>query len=66
MPSAKATVRAVLDQLPDDCSMEDVLYRLYVVQKVKAGLADVDADRLVPHEQVADEIRQMLAKGSAD
>jgi hypothetical protein len=26
-------------RLPDDCSLEDVLYHPYVIQKVEAGLA---------------------------
>jgi hypothetical protein len=42
---AKATVRALLDRLPDDCTLEDVLYHLYVLQRVEAGVADADAGR---------------------
>lgn len=30
MPNAKTQVREVLDLLPDDCSLEDVQYHLYV------------------------------------
>ena len=33
--------RAVLDRLPDNCSMDDVLYHLYVAQAVSRGDADV-------------------------
>ena len=32
--TTKDTVRALLDRLPDDCSLEDVQYHLYVVQAV--------------------------------
>jgi hypothetical protein len=32
---AKQTVRALLDRLPDDCSVGDVLYHLYVLQAVE-------------------------------
>ena len=39
MQPAKATVRELLDRLPDDCSLDDILYHLYVVQKVGAGLS---------------------------
>ncbi len=28
---AKETVRALLDRLPDDCSLDEVLYHLYVL-----------------------------------
>ena len=54
----KDTVRAVLDQLPDDCSLEDVLYHLYVVQAVARGRADVEAGRTLSQQQVAEELRR--------
>ena len=54
----KDTVRAVLDRLPDDCSLEDVLYHLYVVQAVARGQADVAAGRTLSHQQVAEELRR--------
>ena len=50
--TAKDRVLAVLDQLPDDCTLDDVLYHLYVVQAVERGVADADARRMIPHEQV--------------
>jgi hypothetical protein len=34
---AKQAVRALLDRLPDDWSVEDVLYHLYVLQAVERG-----------------------------
>ena len=54
----KDTVRAVLDRLPDDCSLEDVLYHLYVVQAVARGHADVKAGRTLSQQQVAEELRR--------
>lgn len=65
MSSTKDKVRSLLDQLPDDCSLEDVLYHLYVQQKVAAGLEDVAAGRTMSHEQVADEMRRKWIKGAA-
>ena len=55
---AKATVRALLDRLPDDCTLEDVLYHLYVLQRVSAGVADADAGRTLAHDQVARDLRR--------
>ena len=63
--TAKDTVRALLDRLPNDCSLDDVLYHLYVVQAVGRGLADGEAGRVVPHEQVAAELRRKWLLGSA-
>ena len=51
--------------MPDDCNLEDVIYHLYVRQKIEAGRADVKAGRLIPHEQVAEELRRKWVLGSA-
>lgn len=55
---AKQAVRALLDRLPDDCSVDDVLYHLYVLQAVERGQADVAAGRTIAHEDVDRALRQ--------
>jgi predicted transcriptional regulator len=54
---AKETVRALLDRLPDDCSLDEVLYHLYVLQEVKRGRADVEAGHTLSHAEVAEQLR---------
>jgi len=63
--TAKETVRALLDRLPDNCSLDDVLYHLYVVQAVGEGLSDTEASRVMPHDEVAAELRRKWLLGSA-
>lgn len=60
---AKGTVRALLERLPDDCSVEDILYHLYVLQAVDRGQADVAAGRTIPHEEVEKALRQKWLHG---
>jgi hypothetical protein len=55
---AKETVRALLDKLPDDCTLDDVLYHLYVIQCIGRGLSDLDAARVLSHEEVEAELRR--------
>jgi predicted transcriptional regulator len=64
MLATKQRVRELLERLPDDCSLEDVVYHLYVIQKVEAGLADAEAGKLIPHDVVAEELRRRWAAGS--
>ena len=64
--TAKDTVRALLDRLPDDCSLDEVQYHLYVVQAVAKGEADEQTGRLIPHEQVAAELRRKWLLGRAE
>jgi 3-methyladenine DNA glycosylase AlkC len=44
MLPAKEEVRRLLDQLPDDTSLEDIQYHIYVQQKIDHGLNDVKTD----------------------
>ncbi len=65
MTEAKNRVRDLLDRLPDGCSLDDVLYHLYVLRQVELGLANADAGRLVPHEEVEEELRRRWQVGRA-
>lgn len=56
--SAKDTVRALLDRLPDNCTLDDIAYQVHVVQAIERGLADAAAGRTVPHAQVVAELRR--------
>src|SRR5262245_15816844 len=64
--TAKERVRALLDRLPDDCSLDDVQYRLYVLQAIEQGEADERAGRLIPHDQVVAELRRKWLLGRAE
>ena len=63
MPT-KETVRALLDRLPDDCSLEDVLYHLYVIQAIEQGRADAATGRTVSHQEVAEALRRKWLVGA--
>ena len=52
MPSVKEAARAIVDNLPEQATWDDLMYELYVKQKIEAGLKAVDEDRTVPHEEV--------------
>ena len=40
MSTAKHEVEQLLQKLPEDCSLEDIQYHLYVLDKVRRGLED--------------------------
>jgi predicted transcriptional regulator len=62
---AKQAVRELLEKLPDACTIEDVLYHLYVLQLLSQGVAEADAGNLIPHEQVQEELRRRWLLGDA-
>jgi hypothetical protein len=55
---AKETVRALLDRLSDECTLQEVLYHLYVLSEVEQGRQELEEGRGIPHEQVARELRR--------
>lgn len=60
---AKEAVRALLDRLPDDCSVDDIFYHLYVLQAVERGQADAAAGRTISHEEVEKAMRRKWLRG---
>ena len=51
MVSIKQEVAQLLERLPDDCSLEDIQYHLYVLEKIRRGLEDVEQGRTVSQEE---------------
>jgi predicted transcriptional regulator len=52
MPSIKEAARSIVDNLPEQATWDDLMYELYVKQKIDAGLDAVADGRTVPHEEV--------------
>jgi len=48
----KEAIIQLIEKLPDDCTVEDILYELYLKQKVDQGLQDIQEGRIVEHEEV--------------
>ena len=47
MSAVKDEVVRLIQSLPDDCTIEEIQYHLYVRQKVERGLAAAEAGRTV-------------------
>ena len=52
MLTAKDEVRQLLDNVPDDASLEDIQYHIYVRQKIAHGLKDIDEGCVVTQAEV--------------
>ena len=52
----KDAIRKLLDQLPDDCSLEDVLYHVYALVKIEAGDRDAREGRVISHDQLMSDL----------
>jgi predicted transcriptional regulator len=56
MSSVKEAAQAVIERLREDATWDDLMYELYVKQKIEQGIADVEAQRVVPHDRVKAEL----------
>jgi predicted transcriptional regulator len=57
----KTAVLKLLEQLPEETTLEDIQYHLYVLQKIKAGQEAVENGHVIPHEDVMRELAGWLA-----
>jgi len=62
MQTAKQEVSNLLNRLPDDCTLEDVQYHLYVLQKIERGLKDAVEGRVYTQEEVEKMMSKWLEK----
>ncbi len=51
MQITKAKLESFLKDLPEEVDTEDGMYRLYLLQKIEAGEADIRDGRTVTHEE---------------
>ena len=60
MSAPKDEVRQLLDRLPEEASLEDIQYHIYVRQKIQSGLDDVGAGRVLSEEEVEKRLAKWL------
>ena len=58
MATEKENIIKMIEELPDDVSLDEVMYHLYVRQKILRGLEDVKHGRTYSHNQA----KKMLEK----
>ena len=62
MSSVKRAVLDLVKTLPDDCTLEDVQYQLYVRQKVERSVQAASAGKVHSHDQVKKRLSKWLAR----
>jgi hypothetical protein len=62
MNTTKEKVQSLLKQLPDDCSIEDIQYHLYVIEKVSRGLEVADTEGAITQEEAEERLNKWLIK----
>jgi hypothetical protein len=60
MQTAKQEVETLLQHLPEDSTLEDIQYHLYVLEKIKRGQDDIANGRSCSHEQARERLSRWL------
>ena len=63
--STKQILKQLIDELPDDATIADVQYWLYIIDASSRGRDEIAAGAGIPHTQVAAELRAKWSRGRA-
>ena len=56
--TAKQDAIEAINRLPDNVSFDEIIYRLYVLNKAHQGMQDIDAGRVIASDELAKEIEK--------
>ncbi len=56
----KEEIIDLIKKLPEDATIDDIMYHLYVKKKILAGIKDLDQGKVVPHEKVMENAKERL------
>lgn len=56
--TAKQEAIEAIEQLPDNVALDEIVYRLNVLNKVRQGMQDIEAGRTLSSDALAREIEQ--------
>ncbi|HHT9138327.1 MAG TPA: hypothetical protein ACFYEK_13930 [Candidatus Wunengus sp. YC60] len=62
MAEIKQRVIQIIQSLPDDVTLDDIMAELYFKLQVDAGLKELDEGKGIPHEEVEKRMSKWLTK----
>jgi len=60
MTAVKSDAQKMIQNLPDDCTYEDIQYHLYVVEKIQKGLERAQNGQAVSHNVAKERMDKWL------
>ena len=58
----KEEIIALIRKLPEDATIDDIMYHLYVKKKILTGIKEIEQGKVIPHEQVMESAKKRLEK----
>ena len=60
--TVKEQVLEVVSRMPNDSTLDDIGYEIYVIQSVREGLAELDRGDYLTHDQAGGELGKWLKR----
>jgi predicted transcriptional regulator len=58
----KEEIIELIRNLPEDATIDDIMYHLYVKKKILKGIEDLEQGNTIPHEEVMENAKKRLEK----
>ena len=56
----KEEIIDLIRKLPEDATIDDIMYHLYVKKKILTGIKDIEQGKVIPHEKVMENAKERL------
>ncbi len=56
----KEEIIELIKKLPENATIDDIMYHLYVKKKIIAGIEEIEYGKVIPHEQVMENAKKRL------
>ena len=60
LSSPKQAALQLVERLDDDVSFEDIIYELYVLEKIQRGMKDAEEGQVLSHEEAGERLKRWL------
>jgi len=54
----KEEIINLIQELPDDATLEDIQYHLFVIQKIRKAEQQIKAGETIPHNEVMEKLKK--------
>ena len=56
--SVKEKAKSIIDNLPEDSTMDDIMHALYIQIKFNHGIKQIEEGKGIPHEEAKEMMRK--------
>ena len=60
--SVKEKAKGVIDNLPEESTMDDIMHALYIRSKIEQGEREIEDGKGIPHEEVKERLLNKWAR----